>query len=149
MATNTRMHQHIADGAVGPSFIPGQDDSTPAASPPIAKSSKKLKHSEEELVWQHLLDAQKEHIATLHQANTTSECSGNTHTAYYENKFQWETLCATTMQEIMGVEKARLDIEGNNARHMLQYVDFDNLINSPGTGDTNVLPRTDHLANKT
>jgi len=45
------------------------------------------------------------------------------------------------MKEILGVENARLSIEGDLPRHMKQYVEFDTLINAPTNEKADVLPK--------
>ena len=67
--------------------------------------------------------------------------TSHTDTHPHSNRFPWETLCATSLKEILGAEKARSDVESDLSHHMLQYVEFDNLINPPISADTSVIPQ--------
>jgi hypothetical protein len=136
MATTTKLQCCTVERPAEPQFVPGQDDSTPESAPPATAATSQCK--KDEFVWQHLLDAQHEHLATIFHANTRTVVSEH---EQYQNRFPWETLCATTMKEILGAENARLSMEGDLPRHMKQYVEFDTLINAPTNEEADVLPK--------
>ena len=86
-----------------------------------------------------MLDAQQEHLWSIRDDETQTTSKSHTDSFPHGKRFPWETLCATSLQEILSVEKACKDIVSDLSRHMLQYVEFDDLINSPVSVDTSVI----------
>jgi len=80
-----------------------------------------------------LADAQREHINTIFHENTRSVVEMHAN--------EQEILCATTIKEILGAESTRLAVEGDLPRHMMQYIEFDALVNSPDNDEADVLPK--------
>ena len=135
------MHSTSVGGRFAPSLFPlalvgGLDENSPLAITPATSAMNEHTHGDEQFVWQQLLDSQQEHLTALYNANTESVVSDSVNTQN-QNRFPWESLCTTTMKEVMGAECYRLTMEGDCDRHMQQYIEIDNLINSPG----NVVPK--------
>jgi hypothetical protein len=99
------VHSTSVGGRFAPSLFPlalvgGLDENSPLAITPATSAMNEHTHGDEQFVWQQLLDSQQEHLTALYNANTESVVSDSVNTQN-QNRFPWESLCTTTMNEVM------------------------------------------------